>query len=1207
MGYYQGIRKGFERATRWGSGAKASGTISGKVTSMEVDPAADLVLRWAHAAAKAAATELLDERHILAAFAVLCNKKETSLSPFIHGIQWPVDSYRTARKIEKLPLDGKPATIPPRLMMGFLNVHTHFEGIFTCDDLLEMILYKEDHPLVSELLAGNGADKMESWIKQRWALRDDAASGHTEKVPAGEKVSIEFVDRETTSRQAGEGGTPGSEERDTAGHPGTASQPQLPLELSLWDSLNSAHSHRCRLGKPLFKAVLGQEVAVDMLTDAYFSQTLRWDASAPRGMFTFIGPPGVGKTLLAESFAAAVAKIESKAVAFKRFDMSGYAHRHDFIQLFGTETFWMGNQPGALTSFVKENPSAVLLFDEIEKAHPTVIQSLLPVLDSGKALDKNLKEIVSFSGCWLLFTTNLGRELWNTPQGLGILRGGTDSKDLAWDLLAKARPPDRGEGDVPALSPEFVSRLAKGGAVLFKPLGTESLQAIVNRAVEEEFLKIYGSHGLKTPEVKLDPSACRLFLLSQGPRIDARRAASQGAEWALSILDEARACAPDPPPAKFPQTVLFRCEPKAQAYLDKKLGAHRPNVLLMDDDDYLVSGLQQIADSFGGTFRRISRTQDVELGLGQRLPDVVLLDMSIDERPASFRADSGLAFLALLRERLPHVPVYLFSENPDRRGMAFRSVIMGVLKQGWARDFFPCYYKKGQPKSLEPFFEQVRMAVDHWRFDALMRDHQRANVTVNAGFRCSMKRKEILRVDMALPLETRAPSLPDILKGNFYQGIPQERFDDLIGIARAKDRLRSVLDWLKDPTLLGRFGLRPPRGYLLSGPPGTGKTMLAKALAGEARLPFLAVSASDLSNRLAGETERLISELFEQADRYAPSIIFVDEIDALGADRGTSSGKGGRAPLSQLLVCMDGVQSPSRPVFVLGATNDADSLDRALCRPGRFDEVIKTDMPNQEARKAFFERRLKSLPWEGPCDIAQLALSAWLCTPAELDRMIRETAYMLAKEGRAAFTQADLLKMIHFVQYGASSPDQTRSEEQKRNTAWHEAGHAVVTRFLLPFRRLDYLTIIPSDRGYTGLSASVMEEENRHSTAKEILSYMAVSMGGRAAEMKLRGGLEGVNSGCSSDLARAANRAYEAITSLGLDPEFGPVGLSGLPSSAQGNFQSKAADRVRLWTEEAEKAAKKILDEHADKLEALAEALLKAETMDAEAIEKVLG
>ena len=318
MGYHQGTRKGFECAARWGSGAKASGAISGKVASMEVDPSADLVLRWAHAAAKAAATKLLDERHILAAFAVLCNKKEASLSPFIHGIQWPVDSYRTARKIEKLPLDGKPATIPPRLMMGFLNVHAHFEGILTGDDLLEMILYQEDHPLVSELLAGNGPDKLESWIKQRWVLRDDASSGHTDEVPADEHASIEFVDRKSSSGQEGAEGRPDHEGGDTAGHPGTGSQPQLPLELSLWDSLNSAHSHRCRLGKPLLKTVLGQEVAVDMLTDAYFRQTLRWDASATRGIFTFIGPPGVGKTLLAESFAAALANLGSMLEILKQ-------------------------------------------------------------------------------------------------------------------------------------------------------------------------------------------------------------------------------------------------------------------------------------------------------------------------------------------------------------------------------------------------------------------------------------------------------------------------------------------------------------------------------------------------------------------------------------------------------------------------------------------------------------------------------------------------------------------------------------------------------------------------------------------------------------------------------------------------------------------------------------------------------------------------
>ena len=1150
---------------------------------MADDPAAQLVLRWANTAAKSTETKLIEEPHLFAAFALLSNKREPSLGPLLLAFRWPVDAYRNARKLEKLPLEDGSGIIHPRLLVRFVRIHPECEGPATAEDLLEMLLYQDENPLVSELFQLNGEERLEAWVQSR--VRG-------------------------SSRQRGESDEQGSPDGETAEGSTTSEigrQMELPLTLSLWDSLKDADAQRARLAHRLLERVLGQDMAVGMLADAYFRQSLRWDATTVKGIFTFIGPPGVGKTLLAESFAQAMAEIESGPVAFKRFDMSGYANRHDFVQLFGTETFWMGNQPGALTSFVKENPSAVLLFDEIEKAHPTVIQSLLPVLDSGKALDKNLKEIVSFRGCWLFFTTNLGRELWAQTGGVGILRGGADTKDLAWDLLANARRPDKENGDVPALSPELLSRLAKGEAIFFKPLGTESLQAITRRAIEEEFRSLYSSRRLKNPQLDLDSSACRLFLLSQGPRIDARQTDSRGGDWALNILDKARQCAADPPPADSPRTVDIHCDASAQDYIRKKLDAWHPNLLLMDDDDYLVPGLQQVAESYKGSFHRVSTTQDVELSLGQRLPDVVLLDLSIGADAASARVDSALAFLTLLGERLPHVPIYLFSENPDLRGAAFQSVIVGILKQGLAKDFFPCRYDPASPESLEPLLGKVSLVVDEWRFESLLRDHQRANVTVSADFRCSLEGEGVLRVEIFSPRETHAPSLPDVLTGNVYQGIPRERFDDVIGVARAKERLRSVLDWLKDPGLLGRFGLRPPRGYLLSGAPGTGKTLLAKALAGETQLPFLAVSASQLWNRWVGETERLIRQLFEQANHYAPAIIFIDEIDGLATRRDDDSTGWRRSALSQLLVCMDGLQSPSRPVFVLGATNDADHLDRALLRPGRFDEVIQVDLPNQEARKAFFECRLKDLPWEGHRDLAQLALSAWLCSPAEMDRMVRETGYLLAREGRSVFTQADLLKMIHLVQYGASRPDKTRSEEHKRITAWHEAGHAVVTKVLLPFRRLDYLTIIPSDGGYLGLTGSVMEEERKLGTAQEILSYMAVTMGGRAGEMKLTGGLEGVNSGCGDDLTKAARTAYEAITSFGLDPEFGPVGLSGLPSSAQGHFQSKAAERVRFWIEEAEKAAKQVLDEHADKLEALAEALLKAETMDAEAIERVLG
>ena len=1168
---------------------------------MNFDPTADLILRWAWTAAKVAGTEEIGQGHILAAFVIVAKKKD-ALPALFAAIDWPREARVAAERIERKLY--APASKTPPLPSGITHAffETHNPGLLSLNagDLLEMVVFQygyisvEDYFMVREILQKNSA--LRPWVELRWqgdgilrAKVDDALKDPNRvDVPSDAKDLLLEVSED--SRRG-----------------------SVPRKLSLGATMHHEYARSQKLVSQLMNAVVGQDEAVELLGDAYFRASVGQRANGPRGLFTFLGPPGVGKTLLAEAFAKALAAMESHPVGCKVFHMSTMAGHQNFEQLFGAESYYVGNQMGTLTGFVKENPQSVILFDEIEKAHPKAIQSLLPVLDRGEAPDKNLRETISFSECWILFTTNLGGDLWRASGGGALLTEAARYQEMAWDILRNSPLPggqgDGGHEDQPALSPEFVSRLAKGRAIFFRRLNTEDLQTIVNGTVEREFARIFDSYELQNLRVSMDVASLRLFLLSMAPGVDARRAASLSEALPFSILDQARqdgALMPNAPPP--PLTRIMASE-EASRSLAEELSLYRPLMLLVDDDDYLVPPIEAKGASIGLTLRRVTTPEEADTLLGQRIPDLVFLDMTINEGATSARVVSAMALLAFFRERLPHVPVYLFSENYSQRGEDFDRVIRSVLKNRGAREFIAYSFSPKDQEGLDAFADRVVEIGDSWRFDQVLRTHERTNITSKVEIRCRLGGDggNVLGVEVGSLQASQAPFLPDVLSGNFVEGIPRERFSDVIGLSRAKERLQAVLEWLRDSGRLGRFGLKPPRGYLLAGPPGTGKTMLAKALAGEAGLPFLAVAPGQLQNRWIGETERHIRNLFDQAERYAPSIVFIDEIDALATDRTEYHDSRGRSTLSQLLVCLDGVQSPSRPVFVLAATNDPSSLDQAILRPGRMDEVIPVDPPNLEARSAFFALRLRALPWEGTAEaVEHLARATSGCSPAQMDQMLRETGYLLAREGRDTFTKKDILRMVHQVMYGAGNPDIRVNEEERRNAAWHEAGHALIARVLLPRRRVDYLTIIPNDQGGLGLTGCLPEDEIKGTTAQDVLSQMAVSLGGRAAELLRTGSREGVTGGCSSDLVMASQNAFRAITALGLDQEFGPVSLSGIPASARTALEAKASERVLFWLREAESLANKVLSDHVDKLEALAEALLKAETMDGEAIEKAL-
>ena len=959
-----------------------------------------------------------------------------------------------------------------------------------------------------------------------------------------------------------------------------------------------------RLVTQLNKDVLGQEAAVSMLGQAYFQARIAPRKTGPRGIFTFLGPSGVGKTFLAECFARALAGFEGDAYAFRRFDMGSFGGHQNFEQLFGAESFYKGSKPGTLTGFVAEHPRSVILFDEIEKAHDTTQQALLAVLDAGEVTDKALEKPVNFSQAWLVFTTNLGREFFETENASGVLRAGGMTAAAVFDLLASARSRremhDRSAAS--ALSPEFVSRLSKGGAVLFNRLATRHYLELIDRSLQRRGAP-EGADVSMLPAVTADAGVRLLFLLSRLPDVDARRVVSGGDAWVSEVirrsLEECRGELQAEAAAAY--SIELACGPAARAGLDARFAAHAARVLVIDDSDEVAERLRAGCAAMIAGVRRIASGASAIEDLQRHPVDLVLLDLNIDESATSPRADRALEILQSLREAVPHLPVCLFSVGPEQRER-FDSVVARVLKRGGARAYIPCPPWAAGLGGDDPFVARVLQELTDLRDEAVMREQARGRkrVSFQISYRWDARRR-VIAGEVGSVGEEVVVRANDWAAPVTFAGVPRERFADVAGLDRAKRRLSQLVHWLRSPGTLGAFGVSPPRGFLLAGPPGTGKTLLARAFAGEAGLPFLALTGGELKSKWVGESEERVRELFATARRYAPAIIFIDELDAIGP--------GADAPgvqhhevslLQQILSSMDGFAGSDRPVFVLGATNHPDRLDPALLRPGRFDEVVPIDLPNLQAREHFFRMRLGASTFHGGIDPTILARQTPGCTPAELDRMLREAVYHAVEAGHEKVQPADFDHARRLVRFGARKEDITVDERERRLTAFHEAGHAVVHLALFPGRPVDYLTIVPTESGALGFMAPAADESVHTRSRRDIEAEIAVLLAGREAEsIAAGGGPEAVTTGAANDLERATRLAWRAVSVWGMDEEFGLVSLAGLPESLRPTADQRAAGRIGEWVGRARASAAETLAAHRSDLERLAALLLERESLEA--------
>ena len=578
-----------------------------------------------------------------------------------------------------------------------------------------------------------------------------------------------------------------------------------------------------------------------------------------------------------------------------------------------------------------------------------------------------------------------------------------------------------------------------------------------------------------------------------------------------------------------------------------------------------------------------------------------------------------------VRVRVPYSPLFL---NQVRAGNVMEIRSKGTAVQG-TFDHDVKYPPTARKPHVRRFVTEIPAFADTKALSDLLQKH---NVVVNAepldtglpwwenllfGFGPTL-----LFLVLLLLLARRAGRGGAGILGSFgrsrarkYEPTAERvTFKDVAGIDEAKAELAEIVDFLKEPQKYRRLGGRVPRGVLLSGPPGTGKTLLARAVAGEAGVPFYSLSASEFIEAIVGVGASRVRDLFAQAKRDAPAIVFIDELDAIGRSRAaTISGFGGgderEQTLNQILTEMDGFDS-STNVIVLGATNRPDVLDAALLRPGRFDRRVAVQPPDRAGRKAILQVHTRGVPLADDIDLDAVARTTPGMVGADLANLVNEAALLAASRGHEAVTADDFSDALEKIVLGAARKIMM-SDDDRRRTAYHEAGHAVVGMLTPGADPVRKVSIIP--RGMAlGVTFAAPDADRFNYEQRELIAKIKVALGGRVAEELVFGDL---TTGAESDINQLTQLARHMVGRWGMSPEIGPVAVVSqdgqTPFDGHGDVSAQTQElvdrEVRRIAERAERDVHELLNEHRAELDTLAEALLARETLDEDEAYAVVG
>lgn len=989
------------------------------------------------------------------------------------------------------------------------------------------------------------------------------------------------------------------------------------------------------LRRYLLSNVFGQDHAIyafiEGLYESFLTGNQDRERKRPAAVFVFAGPPAVGKTYTVE-LASAVLKRP-----FKRFDMTGYTDHQSHNQLVGFAPSYKDAHEGLLTGFVEQNPNAILLFDEIEKAHLNVVQFFYQILDAGHLEDKFTERNVSFRDAIIIFTTNAGRMLYDNKNRSGITTASAVyHRQTILTALENEKNPVTG---LPAFPPAICSRLAQGFPVLFNHLKVNELERVsagsirrVTRQLEQQYFK----------HIVIDPLLPTTLVLESGALADARQIATGSQRFIkngllsfASLYEEMRL----EDVLKEVRHIRFELEMSELEGRPEIASLFSPldkqDVLLVAQPDLASAYMEHAANVHWHTASNTEEAMDLIIS---KNVDLVLLDLwlghtadnsaskintlggGLDYIPFSARALSdGRDVLRSIRKRFPQIPVYLLSFQPqdDTGEQVLPGVSSNVPRPIDDELFLECFRAGGARGLLRTGFtspvspQQKRTNFQENLDDILGKLYREAQVhrlqreqktlAFDVVPRFDKESKTVLlrlrdfRLQRVVNADDAAELIQDVER-------PQTRFSHVYGAEGAKRSMHFIVDWLRNPKRFAALGLRPPKGVLLTGPPGTGKTMLARALAGESDCAFIEKSATSFVTIWQGSGPQNIRDLFARARRYAPSIIFIDEIDAIGVARGGGHNRAAEETLNALLTEMDGFTgAATHPVIVMAATNLGDHLDPALKR--RFDRQVEVDKPDRDARLRYLEDTIKR---RRAVRIAQETLERMAgqstgMTIADLERVLQEAGVNAAQCG-SALTDTLLEEAFETIRMG----DQHKAPPPAtlERIARHESGHALVAH--LGGNTPVQITIV--GRGGMGgfMERKANEEEIIH-TKTDLEQRIREAMGGRAAELIYYGDAEGLSSGASGDLQHATEIATRMVCDFGMDGQLGHIAIPAHLYKTDGPVAMRCTEQVQTVLASQMKIAMAMLLENRSKLDRLSQELLAKNRLTRDEIKEIIN
>lgn len=892
----------------------------------------------------------------------------------------------------------------------------------------------------------------------------------------------------------------------------------------------------------LKKLVYGQDAAIERLSEAYFNTELRTRLTSarkgPRSAYLLAGPPGVGKTFTAQMFAYIL------GFPFKRFDMSGYSNKEAIQELVGFAPTWSNSEPGLLTEFVTQNPKCVLLFDEIEKAHITVIRLFLQILDDGICEDKYNQLNISFKNTIIFFTTNAARQLYRDAQNENL----TLLPDkVVMDALEKDKD---SETKQPFFPPEILSRMSSHTVIMMNHLKADNIYRLVKRDIEDRFKKLKKEYGYELSQGKEYLAMTALY--SAGGSADARNACKMADKLVnreirkfLELLEEKQGL----DESGMVRKIEWKCdfEGATEEIRDLYLGERDCVIPVFGTVKY--EPISRIKNNNV----RVKNTVDSKEFMEMIHKENVLFAV-LDYIYGLESAENGLSVVdartigrdvfSKLREEDKEIPVYILDGS---RGHVYTEKEKNALMKKGVGGFIESKFFRSQ---LEQTYLDVCCQVV---METLTARHQILTYETKKEFDEKTNVGSIIfcgfKLETAVDSEDKSSMLSDDLR-------PNKRWDDIYVSEDLKRELEFFIHYLQNPKKYEKKGVKP-RGVLLYGPPGTGKTSLAKVVASESGVNFLSISASELLN---GGPDKVQDE-FRIARKYAPAILFIDEIDAIGMKREYSNVP--NPILNALLTEMDGFKKvDSKPVFVMAATNLGSKIDFALQR--RFDMSFEMDYLDKKGRRWLLEKLIKKqsdLFNISDEEIKSIVDRSGGVSPAILEQVVEAALREGIRSG--CMIDDDLFdEMFERRILGEEKVD--RSSKRIERTAYHEAGHALIELYY--GRPPAYMSIVA--RGNHG-GYMLPDAGERDLTKQYYLERICSFLGGRAAEMVFHYGL---TYGPAGDLEIATSIAADMVCKWGMYEE--EIGLAVI-----GGIELKIGEIELKYDEKAKELINRILSE----------------------------